>query len=141
MIQLKPGIQPSSLNKPRKPTDRHKHRAPKKKNPGLRNPIRLRQGPYKDKVVIKNFIYSQGDLSYPGKAGLPPSVQQGKSLTFVNEDNPLTERFHTITACKVPCNQTGGIVALLVRGMPFSISAGVGFIALFGVAMLNGVLA
>src|ERR1700682_174909 len=36
MIQLKPGIQPSSLNKPRKPTDRHKHRAPKKKNPGLR---------------------------------------------------------------------------------------------------------
>src|SRR4030088_2192666 len=36
MIQLKPGIQPSSLNKPRKPTDRHKHRAPKRKNPGLR---------------------------------------------------------------------------------------------------------
>src|ERR1700681_124243 len=36
MIQLKPGIQPSSLNKPRKPNDRHKHRAPKKKNPGLR---------------------------------------------------------------------------------------------------------
>src|ERR1700704_2808434 len=36
MIQLKPGIHPSSLNKPRKPTDRHKHRAPKRKNPGLR---------------------------------------------------------------------------------------------------------
>src|SRR5467141_361151 len=36
MIQLKPGIQPSSLNRPRKPTDRRKHRAPKKKNPGLR---------------------------------------------------------------------------------------------------------
>jgi ribonucleoside-diphosphate reductase alpha chain len=36
MIQLKPGIPPSSLNKPRKPTDRHKHRTPKKKTPALR---------------------------------------------------------------------------------------------------------
>ena len=35
---------------------------------------------------------------------------------------------------------TGGIFALLLRGMPFSISAGVGFIALFGVAVLNGVV-
>jgi heavy metal efflux system protein len=34
----------------------------------------------------------------------------------------------------------GGILALALRGMPFSISAGVGFIALFGVAVLNGVV-
>jgi len=34
----------------------------------------------------------------------------------------------------------GGVVALALRGMPFSISAGVGFIALFGVAVLNGVV-
>jgi cobalt-zinc-cadmium resistance protein CzcA len=34
----------------------------------------------------------------------------------------------------------GGVLALLLRGMPFSISAGVGFIALFGVAVLNGVV-
>jgi cobalt-zinc-cadmium resistance protein CzcA len=40
----------------------------------------------------------------------------------------------------VPLAATGGIIALLVRGMPFSISAGVGFIALFGVAVLNGVV-
>jgi cobalt-zinc-cadmium resistance protein CzcA len=40
----------------------------------------------------------------------------------------------------VPLAATGGIVALLVRGMPFSVSAGVGFIALFGVAVLNGVV-
>src|SRR6185295_3289579 len=33
-----------------------------------------------------------------------------------------------------------GVFALLVRGMPFSISAGVGFIALFGVAVLNGIV-
>jgi cobalt-zinc-cadmium resistance protein CzcA len=35
---------------------------------------------------------------------------------------------------------TGGIFALAIRGMPFSISAGVGFIALLGVAVLNGVV-
>jgi cobalt-zinc-cadmium resistance protein CzcA len=40
----------------------------------------------------------------------------------------------------VPMAATGGILALLARGMPFSISAGVGFIALFGVAVLNGVV-
>jgi cobalt-zinc-cadmium resistance protein CzcA len=40
----------------------------------------------------------------------------------------------------VPLAATGGIVALWIRGMPFSISAGVGFIALFGVAVLNGIV-
>ena len=40
----------------------------------------------------------------------------------------------------VPFAAVGGILALFVRGMPFSISAGVGFIALFGVAVLNGVV-
>src|SRR5215204_1100521 len=40
----------------------------------------------------------------------------------------------------IPFAIVGGVVALAVRGMPFSISAGVGFIALFGVAVLNGVV-
>jgi cobalt-zinc-cadmium resistance protein CzcA len=40
----------------------------------------------------------------------------------------------------VPMAATGGVFALALRGMPFSISAGVGFIALFGVAVLNGVV-
>ncbi|QHC36730.1 efflux RND transporter permease subunit [Komagataeibacter xylinus] len=40
----------------------------------------------------------------------------------------------------LPVAATGGIVALTVRGLPFSISAGIGFIALFGVAILNGVV-
>lgn len=40
----------------------------------------------------------------------------------------------------VPLALTGGIVALWLRGIPFSISAGVGFIALSGVAVLNGVV-
>lgn len=35
---------------------------------------------------------------------------------------------------------TGGVVALLIRGMPFSITAAVGFIALSGVAVLNGLV-
>ncbi|MCE9572301.1 MAG: CusA/CzcA family heavy metal efflux RND transporter [Deltaproteobacteria bacterium] len=40
----------------------------------------------------------------------------------------------------VPFAVTGGILALAVRGMPFSITAGVGFIALFGVAVLDGLV-
>jgi cobalt-zinc-cadmium resistance protein CzcA len=40
----------------------------------------------------------------------------------------------------VPIALTGGVLALFTRGMPLSISAGVGFIALFGVAVLNGVV-
>ena len=40
----------------------------------------------------------------------------------------------------IPLAATGGIAALLLRGMPFSISAGVGFIALFGIAVLNGIV-
>lgn len=40
----------------------------------------------------------------------------------------------------VPMAASGGILALWMRGMPFSISAGVGFIALFGVAVLNGLV-
>lgn len=40
----------------------------------------------------------------------------------------------------IPFAISGGVLALLVRGMNFSMSAGVGFIALFGVAVLNGVV-
>ncbi|MBN2172719.1 MAG: CusA/CzcA family heavy metal efflux RND transporter [Bacteroidales bacterium] len=40
----------------------------------------------------------------------------------------------------IPLAAVGGIWALYIRGMPFSISAGVGFIALFGVAVLNGIV-
>jgi cobalt-zinc-cadmium resistance protein CzcA len=40
----------------------------------------------------------------------------------------------------VPLAVTGGVLGLVVRGMPFSISAGIGFIALSGVAVLNGVV-
>lgn len=40
----------------------------------------------------------------------------------------------------IPLSAIGGVLAIWSRGMPFSISAGVGFIALFGVAVLNGIV-
>ena len=40
----------------------------------------------------------------------------------------------------IPLAAIGGVLALWIRAMPFSISAGVGFIALFGVAVLNGIV-
>jgi cobalt-zinc-cadmium resistance protein CzcA len=40
----------------------------------------------------------------------------------------------------IPLSAIGGILALAIRGISFSISAGVGFIALFGVAVLNGIV-
>jgi cobalt-zinc-cadmium resistance protein CzcA len=40
----------------------------------------------------------------------------------------------------IPLSAIGGVFALYLRGMPFSISAGVGFIALIGVAVLNGIV-
>lgn len=52
--------------------------------------------------------------------------------------NSMKESFLIFTA--IPMSAIGGVFALLVRGMPFSISAGVGFIALFGVAVLNGIV-
>ncbi|MFO7827115.1 MAG: CusA/CzcA family heavy metal efflux RND transporter, partial [Bacteroidales bacterium] len=40
----------------------------------------------------------------------------------------------------VPLSAVGGVLLLWIRGMPFSVSAGIGFIALFGVAVLNGII-
>lgn len=52
--------------------------------------------------------------------------------------NSLKESALIFTA--IPMSAIGGVFALIIRGMPFSISAGVGFIALFGVAVLNGIV-
>lgn len=50
----------------------------------------------------------------------------------------IKQSFLIFTA--IPMAAIGGVFALLIRDMPFSISAGVGFIALFGVAVLNGIV-
>jgi len=52
--------------------------------------------------------------------------------------NRITDALRIFTA--VPLAVVGGVVALWIRDMPFSISAGVGFIALSGVAVLNGMV-
>ncbi|ATJ90394.1 cobalt transporter [Acetobacter senegalensis] len=49
-------------------------------------------------------------------------------------------RLAALVFCNLPVAASGGIFALVLRGLPFSISAGIGFIALFGVAVLNGVV-
>jgi cobalt-zinc-cadmium resistance protein CzcA len=49
-------------------------------------------------------------------------------------------RLAILISFNVPLAITGGLIALALRGYPFSISAGIGFIALFGVAVLNGVV-
>ncbi len=55
-------------------------------------------------------------------------------LTF----NSVSQALLIFTA--IPLSAIGGVLALFLRGMPFSISAGVGFIALFGIAVLNGIV-
>jgi cobalt-zinc-cadmium resistance protein CzcA len=50
----------------------------------------------------------------------------------------ITETALIFTA--IPMAAIGGVLALWIRGMPFSISAGVGFIALFGIAVLNSIV-
>nr|WP_293836257.1 CusA/CzcA family heavy metal efflux RND transporter [uncultured Arsenicibacter sp.] len=52
--------------------------------------------------------------------------------------NSVSQALMIFTA--IPLSAIGGIAALWVRQMPFSISAGVGFIALFGIAVLNGIV-
>lgn len=49
-------------------------------------------------------------------------------------------RLGTLIFLNVPVAATGGVIALALRGYPFSISAGVGFIALIGVATMNGLV-
>ena len=66
-------------------------------------------------VPIQGFVFGQGDLSSPGRAGAPALVRRGRSLTFVNRDARQTI-FHTITSCKAPCNRTTGIAYPLANG-------------------------
>jgi cobalt-zinc-cadmium resistance protein CzcA len=51
-----------------------------------------------------------------------------------------SKRLAGLIFLNVPLALTGGILSLWIRGYPFSISAAVGFIALFGIAVLNGVV-
>jgi len=75
------------------------------------------------------------------KARLAIAVPVALLLIFVL----LFFTFHSVKQAlliytAVPMSLIGGILALWIRGMNFSISAGVGFIALFGIAVLNGIV-
>ena len=52
--------------------------------------------------------------------------------------NSITDALIIYSA--IPMSAVGGVILLFMRGLPFSISAGVGFIALFGIAVLNGIV-
>jgi plastocyanin len=72
-------------------------------------------------VSIKDFVYGRGDLNGTGKAGRPPVVQKGKSITFTNldatQDIPYSKAvWHTITSCKRPCNRSTGVAYPLADG-------------------------
>lgn len=75
------------------------------------------------------------------KARLTLAVPVALALIFIL----LYFAFHSLAHglliyTAIPLSSIGGILALWARDMPFSISAGVGFIALFGVAVLNGIV-
>jgi len=85
------------------------------------NPATLPSGPLTDagKVPIDNFVYGQGDLTLGGSKVNPPTIHQGQSLTFVNDDaNVGPGEWHTITSCRAPCNAQTGIAYPLASAPP-----------------------
>jgi plastocyanin len=82
----------------------------------LPNPSKLPGGHAPHNTIdIREFAYTYGGFGLPGKAGDPPTVRQGQSLTFVNLDN-AKQIFHTITDCAAPCELNGGISYPLANG-------------------------
>lgn len=63
-------------------------------------------GPATTNIGIGSFEYALGDLSANGKI---PTVTEGKSITFANQDAAGPRVWHSITACKAPCTGSTGI--------------------------------
>lgn len=83
---------------------------------GAPDPTKLPDGgTLNDEVGIFGFTYTPGNIGAPGVFGQPPVIQQGKPLTFENPD-ATAQVFHTITACKPPCNRSTGISYPLADG-------------------------
>ncbi len=103
----------------------------------------------KSKVEKQMKLPSGYYLTYGGqfknlieaKARLSIAVPIALALIFILlyfTFNSIKQSILIFTA--IPLSAIGGVFALWLRDMPFSISAGVGFIALFGVAVLNGIV-
>ena len=95
-------------------------RLPENDNHGGRRTIlpdarKLRDGPRRATVTISKFLYANGDLSNVGRKGRPPVVKPGQSLRFKNAD-AADDIYHTITACRAPCNKDTGIAYPLANG-------------------------
>ncbi|MDX6664348.1 MAG: hypothetical protein QOG68_554 [Solirubrobacteraceae bacterium] len=86
---------------------------------GLPNPAKELDGPVSGtQLTIDGFVYSQGDMTMTGMARRPAVVQHGRSITFKNLDATASNGgiFHTITACRLPCNRATGIAYPLANG-------------------------
>lgn len=102
------------------------------------------------KKIDKNIKFEPG--YYPTYGGTFKNLQEAKDRLSIAVPVALLLIFmllyFTFASIKqglliytaIPLSAIGGVFALWIRGMPFSISAGVGFIALFGVAVLNGIV-
>jgi len=111
---------------------------------------------------LSSFV-TEAQAQVAGKIKLPPGYRIEWSGQFKNMQSAMAKlrivvpialflifcllvlalgelRLAGLVFVNLPFAATGGILALFARGMPFSISAGIGFIALFGVAVLNGVV-
>jgi plastocyanin len=81
---------------------------------GLPDPRAMTTNPFSGgRVAISDYFYARGDLNKRQKV---PTVQPGQTLTFDNTDWDGTGVYHTITACKAPCNRRGGISFPLADG-------------------------
>lgn len=97
-----------------------------------------------EKILPTGYYYTYGgtfenlqEASARLKIAVPVALALIFLLLYFTFDS-MKEAALIFTA--IPMSAIGGVFALLIRGMPFSISAGVGFIALFGVAVLNGIV-
>jgi hypothetical protein len=98
-----------------------------RKNLKLPDPRKLRSGGRLagKTVPIDGFFFENGGYSavkgFPAAEMRPPVIRPGGAVTFVNEDalagQPQTEQaWHTITACRAPCNKGSGIGYPLANG-------------------------
>jgi plastocyanin len=86
------------------------------KDIGLPDPRDLASahGPF-GQIGIDDYAYAQGDLLASGAAAKLPTVHAGHSLTFLNND-AAGDTYHTLTACKEPCNGDTGIAYPIANG-------------------------
>ena len=81
---------------------------------GLPDPTKMTTSPFKGgNINISDYFYASGDLNKRQKV---PTIKAGQTLTFDNTDWNSTGVYHTVTACKAPCNRRGGISFPLANG-------------------------